>query len=393
MKKKYRLLYLILAVFIVLALVACGNGGSSNPSSGGNTPAPGGNSPAPGGSSPAPGGSSPAPGGNSPAPGGNSPAPDNTVYDFKWAEADSAGSGVAQVIDAWIEYVSQASNGRIKITAFYGGILGTNAEQLNMLETGSIDFAICGTGQIPGRYPFAQVFNIPSLKYETSYQVAQAFEYMHQTNDNMAKEIETVKVIGYRANGFTPLAHTGAPFTTVADMKGRLINVSSTAVAAYCESLGMIGVNVPLPQRYEALSKNTINAMTAEWLAMNSYSLYEVIDSIMDVHMTIQQNYVGMSWNAWNSLPADLQDILMECGKRLAADFSVVFTDATQIGKDLCAKNNVTIYEPNAEIKAALAVAEEAGLKAYITDLESKFDVDGAAYVAEAQAALDRFKP
>ena len=388
MRKTRRVLMLLLAVTLILALVACG-GNNNTPNNAPDTNAPMPNAP---GSSPSPSSpSAPAPGSNAPAE--SQPPVDNTVYEFKFACDDPKGAAISNVMDAWAADILEASNGRLNIVIYYGGVLGAQSEQLNMLEQGSIDFCTVGMNHAPGRSPFTEVFNIPALQYKDPMQVAKALDYMLKNNSNIADEIKNVKVIGYRTSMLTPIGHKGAPWKTLADMKGVAVNASSLAVTAFVSELGMVPVNVPLPDRYEGLSKGVISAVTSDWNALNSFSLIEQIDSIMDTHVTIQVNFVSMSWAAWNKLPADLQDILMERSGQLAQDFCNAWDDIMKVILQQAKDLNVQIYDTPPEIETAMVTAGEAAKQAYIEYLQGKSTgVDCAAYVAEVQAALDRFK-
>ena len=333
------------------------------------------------------------PSGSKSGPEGDTPVVNDKIYEFNFACDDAATAPASAVFDEWVDEVFKASNGRIKITMYYGGVMGAAAEQLNLVETGAADMTHVGIGHYPGRFTLCEVFGIPGLKYEDAAQVVQAVEWLYKNNEQYAAEISEVKVLGYRANCKTPISHKGAPWETANDIKGVRVNSSNAATNALTTSLGMIPTSVAFPDRYEAMSKNIIDAITSDWVALEAFACYEVVDSICDISISINTGFIAMSWKAWNSLPADLQQILEECsaslGQRLAAKFKEIEIAGME-GR--AAEFNVTVYKPNAEVQAAIDAAAIKAREGWIADANSK-GYDGETFIEEVQAALDMFKP
>ncbi len=313
-------------------------------------------------------------------------------FTFTFACEDAATAASTEVWNAFIDRVSELSGGRIKIEAYYGGVLGSSSEQLNMCEEGSVDLTHVGIGHYPGRFPCTEVFTIPGLKYESAWQVGKALEYLYENSElgYIADEIKNVKVLGFRSNNRCPLSHVGAPWESADDIKGTLINSSNGPTNAMSTALGMNLVSVAFPDRYEGIQKGTIQACTSDYLALESFAMYDVIDSVCDVSIACQMGYLVMNQEAFDSLPEDLQQVMIEAAKPMVDEFYKVFKGVENRAYDLAKEKNVTIYTPNEEVAAAIQNAMEVGQASWIEERTADgYDAQGL--IDEVQAALDMF--
>ena len=286
------------------------------------------------------------------------------------------------------------SGGRIKISIYYGGVLGSAAEQLNMCETGAVDMTLVGIGHYAGRFPLTEIFTTPGLLYENSYQVAQALEWEFNNSQYsyLQDEISSVKVLGFRTNTRNPFSHSGKPWESPSELHGKRINSSNGPANAMSAALGMDVVTVAFPDRYEAMSKNMIDACTSDYLALEAFGMYEVIDSVCDISFSCQVNYITMNWDSWNSLPSDLQDILMEASSTLKEEFYEIMKDVENTAQTLAAEHDVTIYQPNDEVRVFIEEAMRAGAQSWIDERTAQgYDAQGL--FDEIQSTLDSFAP
>ena len=311
---------------------------------------------------------------------------------FKFACEDASTAASAEVWNAFIDRVHEMSGGRIKIEAYYGGVLGSSGEQLNMCEEGAVDLTHVGIGHYAGRFPCTEVFAVPGLKYESAWQIGKALEYLYENSElgYFADEIKDVKVLGFRSNNRNPLSHVGDPWETVDDMKGVLINSSNGPTNAMTTALGMNIVSIAFPDRYEGIQKGTIQACTSDYLALESFAMYDVIDSVCDVSIACQMGYLVMNWDSFNSLPEDLQQVMIDAAAPMVDEFYKVFKGVENRAYDLAAEKNVTIYQPNEEVAAAIQAAMELGQQTWIEERTADgYDAQGL--IDEVQAALDMF--
>jgi len=313
-------------------------------------------------------------------------------FTFTFACEDAATAASTEVWNAFIDRVSELSEGRIKIEPYYGGVLGSSGEQLNMCEEGAVDLTHVGIGHYAGRFPCTEVFTIPGLKYESAWQVGKALEYLYSNSKlgYISDEIKNVKVLGFRSNNRCPLSHVGAPWESADDIKGTLINSSNGPTNAMSEALGMNIVSIGFPDRYEGIQKGTIQACTSDYLALESFSMYDVIDSVCDVSIACQMGYLVMNWDSFNSLPEDLQEVMIEAAKPMVDEFYKVFKGVENRAYDLAAEKNVTIYTPNDEVMATIQNAMELGQKTWIEE-RTAGGYDAQGLIDEVQAALDMF--
>ena len=94
------------------------------------------------------------------------------VYTFKYANTQSPNHPRSKSMELFKEQLEKASNGRIKVELYFSGVLGKEAEVLDMVVTGSVQ------GCRGGLFERA---NKMYLLYTLPFQVPQDFIYLGRT--------------------------------------------------------------------------------------------------------------------------------------------------------------------------------------------------------------------
>ena len=126
------------------------------------------------------------------------------------------------------------------------------------------------------------------------------------------KRLKCYKILNFYVNGPTGIT---ARFQakSLADIKGKKVNVIAAYQRDVFKELGWIPVNVQIPELYEALSRGVIDAIFMATAANVPLKWYE----IGKVHLQLADNTVistplAFNLDRWNRLPADVQKAFME---------------------------------------------------------------------------------
>lgn len=338
MKKKLALILAMAMVFAMLA--ACGGGGQPSGSQDGGAPAtqPAGDQ-----------------GGDAQTP----PAGDGQVYTLRVHQHDPEDSATGRFLNAWAAQVEEASGGRIDIDVKHGGTLGGPRDTVDMVLNGSVEIGWGLQSFFDGVFPKTEAVMLPLLDLKTSKQASEVMWHLYADTDYLKDEYSDYHVLLLHANCQSPIASKSKNIQTVADMAGQNVRGNAGPPTAFIGDLGAAAVGVPIGDLYQAVDNGTIDSVITDWHAIYSFKLYELFKYYVDENIGVSTYFMLMNKDAYNNLPADLQQILDEYSGEKALEICGSFWD------DIEAEVRQTIATdyPDAQIYK-LSDAERANLEA-----------------------------
>ena len=187
---------------------------------------------------------------------------------------------------AWGEQIKEKSGGTLNITFFPGAQLGAANDHYDMTKSGIVDFAWLALGYTPGKFPIAELMDVPFAISGDAQVATKALNEWYAPY--AAKEMSDVKVcfIHLMPAGFL---HTTKEVKTPDQATGLRIRPASAAVSAYFTNLGNTPVPMPVTEAQQAIERGVANAIS---LAYNSVALYG-IDKYLKYHLDTPLYYPG----------------------------------------------------------------------------------------------------
>ncbi|HKK98368.1 MAG TPA: TRAP transporter substrate-binding protein [Marivita sp.] len=296
----------------------------------------------------------------------------------------------ANILVPWAERVMEASDGRIEIQHFPSMQLGGTPPQLiDQAIDGVADIIWTVAGYTPGRFPRAEVFELPFLMTDAGDMSA---AYWQLVEEQMAdQDFADFKVLGVWVHG-PGVLHTTDPVTSPADLNGMKLRAPTRVTTKLFSNLGATTVGMPVPAIPESLSKGVVDGAVIPWEVTGALKVAELVDN----HTEFEGNAIytttfifAMNKDAYEALPDDLKAVI---DNNSGAEFSRMA--GTQMQADdgpsreaaLDAGNNViTISEADA---VAWRDAGEATTAEWIAEMDEK-GIDGEALLTRAQELLD----
>lgn len=293
------------------------------------------------------------------------------------------------VLDVWADKVEADSNGRIKIERFPSMQLGgTPPELINQVIDGVADIVWTVAGYTPGRFPQAEVFELPFIMTNAE---ATSRAYWEFAEANMLEtDYKDFKTLAVWVHG-PGIIHSKNPITSVADLNGVKLRAPTRTTTKLFTELGATPIGMPVPAIPESLSKGVIDATVIPWEVTAALKVAELVGN----HTTFGDDALyttsfifAMNKDKYNSLPDDLKAVI---DNNSGMEFSA-FAGKTMAGADepsmklaMDRGNNIINLTPEqvAEWKAAAAGVEAA----WIEDL-NKTGLDGQAVVDQARALI-----
>lgn len=215
----------------------------------------------------------------------------------------------SKTAEEWAKEVEKRTGGRVKITTYPGGTLTKAPQCYEGVINGLSDLGMSCLAYTRGRFPLLEGLDLP-LGYPDGKTATRAVNEM--VMKYAPAEIQDVHVLYMHAHGPGILA-SKKDVRKLADMKG--LKVRATGLSAkIVESLGGTPVAMSQPETYESLQKGVVDATLCPMETLKGWKQGEVIHSVTDTKLVgyTTAMFVVMNKSKWDSLPADLQQILTE---------------------------------------------------------------------------------
>lgn len=227
---------------------------------------------------------------------------------FKYANSQTENHPRSKSMVYFKEQLEKESGGKIKVELYFSGVLGKEAEALEMVKLGNIQ------GCRGGLFERA---NKQFLMYTLPFMFANADQVVKVMNSDLGQEINK----GALANGFY-IPATGVaggmrqptnkvrPIKSVADLKGLKLRTPPIDVTIRTfKELGANPQQVPYTETYMALKTGVVDGQENPFSNCVDMKFYEVQKYLSVLNWQVHPDpfYVNPEW--YNSLPADLKKV------------------------------------------------------------------------------------
>ena len=250
------------------------------------------------------------------------------IYELTLADTTAPVGLRGAGVKLFLEEVAKHTNGKVKINVYWGESLLKAKEILNGIETGIVDI-----GYIEANYNPERLFIVGSLaiypqgpcKFSTTYE---AIEKCFEEIPELTQELESLNQRPIYINIGLPMSVCSTkPITCFEDFKGKRIRASSSWYLDQLKGAGAIPVSVPWGDCYMALQTGMIEGVYTNLDGLHRMKMDEVASNIF----TMRENWIAtadlynINIDKWNSLPAEIQEQLLEAGRSASLRFSELF--------------------------------------------------------------------
>ena len=183
---------------------------------------------------------------------------------LKYADHDPDAGPRGESLKIWFKEIEKESDGRLKIEAYFGGVLGRAPEALKLVMDGAVDITMILPDYFPKQF-------IANNIYKTFPQGPQKWENISWVYSEIFKlpyfkeEFDRAGVKVLWAGAALPIALASTyPVDSIDDLKGKKWRAASRWHLAYLENMGALPVSVPWADCYMALSTGTIDGLLAD---------------------------------------------------------------------------------------------------------------------------------
>lgn len=223
---------------------------------------------------------------------------------------------LVQPLEDFIASVEKETGGQVKFKFFHSGQLYKGKEEFAALERGDIDMAAPNDLYLTGIIPYTGISNLPFL-WETPASMQKSLDAgLWDLGINQEFEKHNVKVLGTAAGGPYQIYSKGFKVTLPEDIKGQKWAVSGSTASKAVELMEGSPTTMSSGELYMALQRGTINGTTRPLITGLGRKLYEVVDNLAVTNMAYFTCVLAINKTKWDSLPKDVQDVMIEAGKK-----------------------------------------------------------------------------
>ena len=295
-------------------------------------------------------------------PASSSAAPAAKAITVKWAATYPETDTRTQGMQRYADLVKQRSEGRLILKIFAGESLSKGTQEFDMAKAGNIDMLAINIAYEVGKVPILEGTMLPF--YATAEQLDGLFTKLSPIHTKYLAQ-QNIKYLYGHSHGYQQAYHRSKFLKTLADWQGTKMRLSGGYQAKFAQSMGAGIVSVSAPEQYMALQTATVDGTATSASSYLSFKLPEVAPYVTICNWQSSALLIGINTNVWNSIPADLQKIML---------------DAAPEGQ----KNTIAMI--NDFDKKAPEAMTKAGSKIYTLTTEER-----AAYIKQAQPLWDEF--
>ena len=289
-------------------------------------------------------------------------APEGETYKLLFGHTLTEQDPFHQAYLNWAEGVKEASNGRLIIEVYPNSQLGVEEDVLEQMKQGTnvgwqTDAARLGN--------YVNEFSVLLAPYflESLDEVKQLMDSptIGAWEDELAEK-HNIKVLSFAyVQGYRNV-FSNKKATNPAEMKGMQIRTAGAPIwVSGVGSLGCTPVSLPYGETYNGIQTKVVDGCELPYIAANNLKIQEVAKYALETQHFYQNNFIVCSVEWFNSLPEDLQKILIdECGKAGLAISEQMEKDTAAAKQEMVDAGVEVVPYEEMDIEAFKAASEKA---------------------------------
>ncbi|WP_306259138.1 TRAP transporter substrate-binding protein [Pararhizobium sp. IMCC21322] len=298
-----------------------------------------------------------------------------------------------QILFPWAERVEKASGGRIKIEIFSAMALGGTPPQLiDQARDGVVDIVWTLPGYSPGRFPRAEVFELPFMMTNAE---AASRAYWQLFDDEMKDaDFKDFKILGAWVHGPGVIHSKGDGVRSLADMSGKKLRGPTRVINDLLKEAGATPVGMPVPAIPEALSKGVIDGAVIPWEVAPALKIAELVDTHTefggDRALYTATFVLAMNKQRYDAMPDDLKAILDDnTGLEFSAMAGRLMQEYDAPGRKIAEDSDNDIVVIDGDALAGWQTVAEAVVARWISEMDEK-GIDGQALLDKAKGLIEK---
>ena len=297
----------------------------------------------------------------------------------------------AMFADHFMDLVEERTDGRVTFERYYTEALAKHTEHIQLLSSGSVDLIICvptyvGTELVLNQLPDFPMYCSLEESIAAANRLTMEIPETKAIFENEQKNLN-IKILYWQTSGPMDILCRDE-VTSLTELNGKKVNLWAPSDVDIWGEFGMFAVPVYVADFYESLSRGNLDSVYFPPSGSLAMKLFEVAKSNLGLRQGGADVPMIFNLDTWNSLPSDIQDVIMEASLETAqwsVGFSTVSTEQSyQVFRD------AGLYVGDAPEEDTLKLFE--GLMKYNVEEHWVSSCNAAGLGDEAQVLLEYWR-
>lgn len=224
----------------------------------------------------------------------------------------------------WADELEKRTDGKVKVNTFPGGTLLTAGNMLDGVLNGVADIGLTTTSYEPARFPLLNLIgNFTGIDVNAEVASQVAFQLVQEFSQEQFG-LEDFKVITVFTSEPGYL-QTRSEVNTLEDLSGMEIRVPGESESM--RALGAIPIGMSQAEAGEAIQAGIVEGVASSRETLMDLQFARYLGYTVDYPLSNVVMLVVMSRQRWESLPADVQQVIDELGAE-ASQYAGHYLDA-----------------------------------------------------------------
>jgi TRAP-type transport system periplasmic protein len=304
----------------------------------------------------------------------------------------SVSSAHDRFLSPWARKVGTDSGGRIRVDLFPSMQLGGQSTHLyDQARDGAADIVWASLSQTPGRFPKAELFELPFVPSRRALVSSKAFEDFAAVN--LADEFREVHPICFSCAD-RGVIHANRPVRTIEELRGLRLEVQTRFAEEAVHALGAGAVLMPNAQLAMAITAHVVNGCVVPWDMAPALKLYDLLKAHTDFaefSLSTRTFVLAMNKAAFDRLPPDLKAVIFNNSGQVAAGMAGAMWDlSASAAADLVAERGGVITTLESDAVAHWRMAIEPVIQSWLKQVKER-GIDGGKLLASAHGLLAKY--
>ncbi|WP_048439456.1 TRAP transporter substrate-binding protein [Caenimonas sp. SL110] len=305
------------------------------------------------------------------------------VKTIKFANQNAKGHPIVMGMEKFGELVEAKSGGKMKVTVFPGGALGSDQANVSAIQGGTLEMASMNSGIFASIVKDFAIYDFPFL-FGNAKEADAVVDGPFGKSLHARLEEKGLVGLAYYELGFRQITNSRRPITKVEDIAGLKLRVIPNPINVdWVSALGANPTPMPFPELYAALEQKAVDGQENPYATINGAKFYEVQKHLAITNHQYNPQSVVISKKFWDTLSADEKKIVQDAANESAKYQREQSRSAAAGILDNLKKNGMQVTE--------LPAAEVAKLREKMKPVIAKHSASvGDATVKAVMAELDK---
>ena len=231
------------------------------------------------------------------------------------------------MIPVWIERVNAALKGSIKVTWVGGPEVMAPFNQPEAVRKGIFQLGFMPAAYYGSLLPEADAISLSRLDFKQEREKGGLFDYMVERH----KKINMMFLGTWLYDPF--YLYVSKPVAKLEDLRGRRMRTAAK-YDKMMKTLGIVPVTMEFGETYTGLQRGVVEGFGWPTLGPRDNGWLDSVKYVIDIPFYARQNtFVLMNLDAWNKIPRDAQDKIMDITVTFEQDMKAYFEKALEAEK------------------------------------------------------------